>query len=81
MSIEDSTKYLNKDNVKPLHFTLDNLVLVLEQAFKTLKDINQGNLILAVGTTGCGKSTMFTSLMFGSDALEEAKIKYEIDVP
>jgi len=60
---------------------LENLVAILERAYKTLKDIHQANLILAVGNTGCGKSTMLTSLMFGTDALEEKKIEYEIDIP
>lgn len=49
--------------------TLDNLVLILEEAYKTLQPIVQANLILAIGGTGCGKSTMLTSMMFGKDAL------------
>lgn len=77
----DNSKYLDKENVKPLHFTLENLVMILEEAFKTLANVNQSNLILAVGNTGCGKSTMMTSLMFGPSALEETKHKYEIEIP
>ena len=79
--ITDNSKYLNKENVKPLQFNLDNLVMILEEAYKTLNKVNQSNLILAVGNTGCGKSTMMTSLMFGVDALEETKIEYEIEIP
>ena len=55
--------------------------MILEEAYKTLNKVNQSNLILAVGNTGCGKSTMMTSLMFGVDALEETKIEYEIEIP
>ena len=36
---------------------------------------------MAVGNTGCGKSTMLTSLMYGPDALELRKIDYEIKIP
>ena len=55
--------------------------MILEEAYKTLNELNNSNLILAVGSTGCGKSTMLTSLMFGSDALELKKSKKEIEVP
>ena len=72
---------LSKAHVSALPLNLANLVAILERAYKTLKDIHQANLILAVGNTGCGKSTMLTSLMFGTDALEEKKIEYEIDIP
>jgi ABC-type nitrate/sulfonate/bicarbonate transport system ATPase subunit len=61
--------------------TLDNMILILEQAFKTLKNVNDGNLILAIGNTGCGKSTMMSSLMFGSEALEIRRELQEIEVP
>jgi ABC-type lipoprotein export system ATPase subunit len=60
---------------------LENLVLILEEAFKTLKSVHSNHLILAVGNTGSGKSTMLTSLMFGSNALHETKVEYEIKVP
>ena len=61
--------------------SLDNLVMILEEAYKMLNDINHANLILAIGSTGCGKSTMLTSLMFGPDSLENKKTKEELEVP
>ena len=36
---------------------------------------------MAVGNTGCGKSTMMTSLMFGPETLEVKKGVQEIEVP
>lgn len=72
---------LNKEKIKDKAVSLDNLVMILDEAYKTLTNINHANLILAIGSTGCGKSTMLTSLMFGSDALEMKKSKKEIDVP
>lgn len=61
--------------------SLDNLVNILDVAYNTLNEVNNANLILAIGGTGCGKSTMLTSLMFGPDALEQKKTKKVIDVP
>lgn len=81
MGLASGMELLSKEEVKKMPMTLDNMVLVLEQAYRTLQHINDANLILAVGNTGCGKSTMMTSLMFGSDALEVKKGKKEIEVP
>jgi ABC-type dipeptide/oligopeptide/nickel transport system ATPase component len=32
--------------------------------------VQDKSLLLSIGNTGCGKSTMMTSLMFGTKALE-----------
>lgn len=72
---------LIRDKIKNMPVTLDNLVLILEEAYKTLAPISQANLILAIGSTGCGKSTMLTSLMFGPDALEMKESFKTIQVP
>jgi len=58
--------------------SLENIVAILEQAFKSLEFLNDKNIILAVGNTGCGKSTMLTSLMYGPEALELKKEVYQI---
>ena len=80
-STPSSADILNKEVIKHKAVSLDNLVMILEEAYKKLNDINHANLILAIGSTGCGKSTMLTSLMFGPDALENKKTKKEIEVP
>lgn len=36
---------------------------------KELKILSKGNIILVVGNTGCGKSTMLSSLIYGPKAL------------
>lgn len=64
-----------------MHCNLENIVTILEEAFKFLQKIEGKNIILAVGNTGCGKSTMLTSLMYGPEALEIKKIEYEIKIP
>lgn len=72
---------LDKEKIKDMNVSLDNLVMILEEAYKMLNEVNHANLILAIGSTGCGKSTMLNSLMFGADSLEMKKSKKEIDVP
>lgn len=44
---------------------------------KELKIINKGNIVLVVGYTGCGKSTMLSSLIYGPDSLELVKKEIE----
>ena len=36
--------------------------------------LKDGDLIVAIGNTGCGKSTMLTSLIYGCDSLKESRI-------
>lgn len=50
--------------------TLTNLVSILKWAFEKVKCVEGQDVVVALGNTGCGKSTMFTSLIYGSDALE-----------
>ena len=60
---------------------MDNLVMILEEAYPKLDVVDDANLILAIGVTGGGKSTMLTSLVFGPQALELQKTKVEYNVP
>ena len=41
---------------------------------------NSLDLCIAIGNTGCGKSTMLTSLMFGTDMLNVVPIQQQIKV-
>ena len=54
-------------------FDLSNIVIVLKEVFNRMdvKDLRERDLILAIGNTGSGKSTMFSSLVFGPDHLQE----------
>ena len=58
-----------KEDVKALPLDLFTIVSVLKTAFEHLKQIDNKELIIALGNTGCGKSTMLTSIIFGPDAL------------
>lgn len=37
--------------------------------------LQNGDLIITIGNTGCGKSTMLSSLIYGTDALHEVRIE------
>lgn len=76
---------LEKDNLVHKKCTLGNLVKVLKEAFKVLdqNQIEKADIILAVGNTGCGKSTILNSLVFGPDSLQLKKIEeqYQVQTP
>ena len=67
--------YTKKEDVKTLVPTLDNIVKVSQSVFPLIEKARGKNLVLACGNTGCGKSTMITSLVFGPEMLEERKVK------
>lgn len=55
--------------------TLVNLAMVLKKVFERLNAAENADLVLAIGNTGCGKSTMLTSIVFGPGHLEEVTKK------
>ena len=57
--------------------TLDNYVNTLQKAFKTIQSLEGKSVILCLGYTGCGKSTMLNSLLHGSDKLVTKVIQEE----
>ena len=66
---------LSKESIQASPREMCDLVWILKEVFKYLKSIGldpdkKSDLIIAVGNTGCGKSTMLNSLVFGSDSLE-----------
>lgn len=42
----------------------------LQKIFTALRQVKGRDLVLLIGNTGSGKSTMLTSLVFGPDQLE-----------
>ena len=57
--------------------SLFEIVKILQKMDDELKIINNGNLILVVGNTGCGKSTMLSSLIYGPEKLQKTTITME----
>lgn len=71
---------LNRDNIQIKHFTLRNIADILEVALSMTKGATDKHkddtLVLALGNTGCGKSTMLSSLIFGPENLEPDQDEY-----
>ena len=55
--------------------TLNDIVIKLHLMQKELKILSKGNIVLVVGYTGCGKSTMLSSLIYGPKSLELTKVE------
>ena len=68
---------VDKEKVKKLKCNLQNIYKVLQVAFETLSPAKDANLVVAVGNTGCGKSTMLSSIIFGPDCLQKTQISVE----
>lgn len=73
--IEENLDYSDKNVVKELNLTLDNIVKVSKAVFPKIQEARDKTLILACGNTGCGKSTLITSLVFGPNMLEEKRVQ------
>ena len=71
---------LKKENVIQRELSLVSIVEVLREGFKALERIRDANVVLVIGNTGSGKSTMLSSLLRGPDALEKKTIKFMIEV-
>lgn len=66
--------YLIKENVEKLPETLKSIYDVLVVAFEQLGVAKDANLVVAIGNTGSGKSTMLSSIIYGSDSLHETYV-------
>ena len=62
-------------------FTLKNIVSACKQVFPVMEKADDKEIVVALGNPGCGKSTMFTSLVHGPEALERKKVEYEFEIP
>lgn len=72
---------MTKEHCRHLPCTLNNLVSVLRVAFPNLSQVDNEDLIIAYGNTGSGKSTIFSSLVYGPDSLTVKTIEIESKVP
>jgi len=66
---------LEKASLRNEPCTLHNIARYLKALFDKLELIKDQDLVIALGNTGCGKSTMLTSLLYGPEALEEKKLR------
>lgn len=76
LDVDNSINLKDKEEIQKLKFTINNLIKVVNNAYHQispfLDQLRNKNycLVLAIGNTGCGKSTMFTSLIDGPESLE-----------
>ena len=64
---------MEKENIEPLKKQIANIAEVLKTALTKFEDTKDKEIILAIGNTGSGKSTMLTSLIYGTNFLKEDK--------
>ena len=69
--IEEFQGGFNKEQIKTLDLNLFELVRCLKEAFRNMVVVSGQDVVLTLGATGCGKSTMLTSLVFGPESLEQ----------
>jgi ABC-type nitrate/sulfonate/bicarbonate transport system ATPase subunit len=71
---------MEKEAIQNLPCTLEHIARCLNSAFKALQQVNDKNVIMAIGNTGCGKSTMLNGLVLGPESLEETTITVEMEI-
>ena len=56
------------------------MIVVVNEMKKKLVEAKDQNVILAVGSTGCGKSTMLNALIWGPESLEAKKVAQTVEL-
>ena len=59
-----------KEEISKLDKTFLIMVQCIQEAVQGLHIIKRADIVIAIGNTGAGKSTMLNSLVFGIDKLE-----------
>lgn len=67
-----------KEEIKKMECNFENLIPLLDLIFETFNMVEGADLLVNVGNTGCGKSTMINSLMFGPNTLEEKQLEFQV---
>ena len=70
---------IDKETLKNKECTMINLAMALKLVFDELEAADGADLVLAIGNTGCGKSTMLTSIVYGPGHLMEVKREIEVE--
>lgn len=76
--MKSSDLQVGKSELENKTCDLRNLIFYLEKIFDLLNIFKDKNLILPIGYTGCGKSTLITSLVFGPESLEKKAIVRQV---
>lgn len=70
-----SSIHLDKESVLKLEPSLDNIISICQAGLQNLNKIKDKDLLLILGNTGSGKSTLMSSLAFGPDNHKVGKVK------
>jgi hypothetical protein len=71
---------IEKDNILTQPCTLENIAKYLNSSFKMLQQVKDKNVIMALGNTGCGKSTMLNALVMGPEVLQETSLTITMEI-
>ena len=66
----DAEALTDKEVVKKVKTDIPNLTCILKQAFKKLSQAKDKEIVVAIGNSAAGKSTMLTSLIYGPQSLK-----------
>ena len=70
------------EEINNMECNFENLIPLLDLIFETFKVIDGSeDLLVSVGNSGCGASTMMNALMYGLDALEEKQLEFMVKGP
>ena len=64
--------------MESLKNNLTNLIVVIQDMKNKLKEAENQDVILAIGSTGCGKSTMLNSLIWGPESMSLKSIDQDL---
>ena len=67
-----------KEEIKKMDCNFENLIPLLDLIFETFNMVEGADLLISVGNTGSGKSTMINSLMYGASTLEEKELEFQV---
>ena len=56
-------------------FTLQNICRIAAQALKMIQEFEKKDVLISLGDTGCGKTTLLNALLFGPESLEVRQLE------
>lgn len=71
---------LNKDYIRSRDITLANLSTILASIFKSVREVSNADLVVCLGNTGCGKSSLLSAIVHGTDKMVIKTLQEEIQV-
>ena len=70
---------LSREEIREMPFSLETIIHALSVAFENIPSMYE-TIVLAIGGTGAGKSTLITAYIDGPKSLHETKIEMVTNV-